>query len=278
MTEAGSRKGVLESFVGIDLETTGIHPGDDRIIEVAAVRVVGGEVADRFESLVDPGCPIPSDVVHLTGITDRDVKGARPIGEVLPLLIEFVGETPVVAHQASFDVAFLSEAAPDGEFGVGSGEVYDTLALSRALIPRLPNHRLTTVASFFDIDSGRAHRAGDDALTVARVLMKLLQVLDEVGPSILEKMSGLADPMTSKLIRAARARAVGRLEPSALPDFGPKSGSSSATTTLGGRTSRGSLTKRGWGSTRPSLRRCSRRAARSPGSSPATSPGRSSSR
>lgn len=211
--------------VGIDVETTGVDPRTDSIIEIGAVRLVRGEVGDTFSSLVDPGRDIPPDVVYLTGITDEDVRGAPGIDEVLPRLVEFIGDDPIVAHQASFDLTFLNTAAANRpELLVGRGGSFDTLALSRALIPRLPSHRLAALVRFFDIPHERAHRAPDDALAVAVLYGKLLDVLDQVGSAILARMAALADGETRKLISAASERSDGRLDPFALPDHGLREG------------------------------------------------------
>jgi DNA polymerase III epsilon subunit family exonuclease len=211
------------SFIGLDLETTGIDPAEDRIIEVGAVRVVDGTVDEVMSAFVDPGREIPSDVVYLTGITDEDVAGAPPIEEILPRLIEFVGGDPLVAHSASFDTAFLSAAAAGrADLELRGATVFDTLKLSRALVPRLPSHRLASLVAFFDLTHERAHRAGDDALAVSMLFLSLLGVLDQIGSAILGRMAALADPATLTLIDAARERSEGRLDPFALPDHGGK--------------------------------------------------------
>jgi len=211
------------SFVGLDLETTGVDSREDRIIEIGAVRIVDGEVDETLSAFVDPGRQIPSDVVYLTGITDEDVAGAPPIEDVLPRLIEFVRDDPIVAHSASFDTAFLAAAAAGrDDLALGERAVFDTLALSRALIPRLGSHRLGSLVTFFDLTHERAHRAGDDAHAVAMLFLKLLSTLDQVGSAILARMSALADPAIRVLIDAARERSEGRLDPFALPDHGEK--------------------------------------------------------
>ena len=223
MRGEGVRKGTPRSFVSVDLETTGVDAKVDRIIEIGAVRVVDGEVRGSFSSLVNPGCEIPPDVVYLTGIRSADVATAPPIGDVLPRLVEFVGDDPVVAHNASFDIGFLGAAAagrPD--LLVGRGGVIDTLTLSRAILPRLSNHRLPTLAAFFDYPVERSHRAGDDAAAAAAVLLGLLALLDRVGSAILTRMAGLADAGTRPIIEAARERTEGRIDPFALPDHGAK--------------------------------------------------------
>lgn len=213
------------AYVGVDLETTGVDHRSDAIIEIGAVRIVDGEVDGTFSTFVDPGREIPSDVVYLTGISDDDVRGAPSIDDVLPDLVEFLGESPLVAHQASFDVNFLNAAAANRpEFLVGGAGVFDTLALSRALIPRLPSHRLAALVRFFDIEHERAHRAGDDALAVALLFGKLLRLLDETGSAVLSRMATLADSQVLKLVEAAKEHTEGRLDPFALPDHGLREG------------------------------------------------------
>jgi len=221
--ERRAGEGRLRSFVAVDLETTGLEPSADRIIEVGAVRVEGGVVRDRFSSLVNPGCQIPPDVTFLTGIADADVADAPTIEDVLPKVIEFIGGDPVVAHSAPFDLGFLNAAAA-GRPGLlaGRGGVIDTLALSRAVLPRLPNHRLPTLAVFFDHAVERSHRAADDAEAAAAVLLGLLGLLDRTGSAVLATMAALADAGLRPLIEAARERTEGRLDPFALPDHGEK--------------------------------------------------------
>jgi len=222
MTGTGSAS-YPRTFVGLDLETTGVDSSVDRIIEIGAVRIVDGEVDDTFAAFVNPGCPIPSDIVHLTGITDDDVAGAPSIEDVLPRIVEFIGDSPIVAHHAPFDTGFLNKAA-DGraELLVGRGGVFDTLPLTRALLPRLPNHRLVTAARFFDISTGRSHRATDDARAVSDLFLSLLGVLDQIGASVLERMYRLADTATRTLIEAARERTEAKTDPLAVPDHGEK--------------------------------------------------------
>ena len=224
MTEAGSAS-YPRTFVGLDLETTGVDSRTDRIIEIGAVRIVDGEVDDTFEALVNPGCPIPSDIVHLTGISDADVAGAPSIDDVLPRIVEFIGDSPIVAHHAPFDTGFLNKAAAGrAELLVGRGGIFDTLPLTRALLPRLPNHRLVTAARFFDIPTGRSHRATDDARAVSGLFLSLLGVLDQIGASVLERMYRLADKASKTLIEAARERSEAKRDPLAVPDHGEKEG------------------------------------------------------
>ena len=209
--------------MAVDLETTGVDASVDRIIEVGAVRFADGEIVGRFEALVDPGCEIPSDVTYLTGIADADVRGAPPIGEVLPRLVEFVAGDPVVAHSAAFDMDFLNTAAAGRPaLLVGRGGVIDTLALSRAVLPRLSNHRLGTLAAFFDHSMERSHRAADDAVAAGAVLLGLVGLLERTGSAVLARMAAFADSGLRPLIEGARESTEGKLVPFALPDHGAK--------------------------------------------------------
>ncbi|MBD3347868.1 MAG: DEAD/DEAH box helicase, partial [Candidatus Eisenbacteria bacterium] len=215
--------GYPESYVSIDLETTGVDHTRDAIMEIGAVRFDRGEVVDSFSTFVDPGREIPSDIVYLTGIRDEDVRGAPSIGDVLPDLVAFLGDLPLVAHSAPFDLNFLRAAAGESpEYEFGGGGVYDTLALSRALVPRLPSHRLQALVRFLDVEGGQAHRAGDDALAAGLVFDRLLGLMGETGSAVLGRLASLAPPELAGLFRAAAERTKDRLDPFALPDHGEK--------------------------------------------------------
>jgi len=227
-----SARGYPTTFVSIDLETTGLDAGSDRIMEIGAVRVTEGIVEASYTSLVDPGMSVPSDISYLTGITDDDLKDAPDIDTALAETLDFCGDAPLVAQNATFDLAFLAAAADNRpEMLVGRHGVFDTLPLARALVPRMRSHRLAALAAFFGVEMGRAHRALDDAEATATVFLRLLDVLDQVGPAILSRMSAMADPQVRLLVDAARLRADGSandlliaetaaLEPFAVPDHG----------------------------------------------------------
>ncbi len=225
MTAAPGSAEYPRTFIGLDLETTGVDSSIDRIIEIGATRITDGEVVDTFEAFVDPGISIPPDVVYLTGITDRDVSGAPRVEDVLPDLIRYLGDDPLVAHSAGFDLAFLAAAAKgDPDLLAGRGGVFDTLGISRALLPRLPSHRLAKLVEFFGITHEHAHRAGDDARAVAFLFIELLGVLDQIGSAIVGRMLRLASPEIAKLLEVAKERSEGRLDPFALPDHGERAG------------------------------------------------------
>ncbi len=164
-------------FIAFDLETTGLSPDFNRIVEVGAVRFrADGMKLDRMDQLVDPRCTIPTDVTQIHGITDKMARGQPPIEDVLPEFVKFLGhsETILLAHNASFDVGFLSAAFSRCNADLPEHPVIDTLALSRRTLPRLRNHRLETVARHLRIADSTEHRALGDALVVMSAFLKLL--------------------------------------------------------------------------------------------------------
>ena len=164
-------------FVAFDLETTGLHSTFCQIVEVGAVRFrVDGTEVDRMEQLVDPGSRIPRDVTGIHGITDAMVHGKPPIKDVLPKFVQFLGssDTILMAHNASFDIGFLSIAMSRCETALPASPVLDTLKLSRWRLPRLRNHRLETVARHLRISDSTEHRALGDALVVQSTFLHLI--------------------------------------------------------------------------------------------------------
>lgn len=170
-------------FTVFDLETTGLHRIDDRIIELAAIRLsVAGEIS-RMESLVNPGFPIPAKSTEITGITDEDVAGAPREAEVLRAFAEFSRGSVLVAHNIEFDAAFVSNGAERHGIEVDVVKLLDTLEMSRGkpgkagLIPRneVANFKLTTLTQSLGIRHSDAHRAMSDVEATALLLDCLLK-------------------------------------------------------------------------------------------------------
>ena len=157
----------------IDFETTGATPAHgSRATEVAICLLEGGRIVDRFASLMNAGVYIPSFITQLTGITNEMVAAAPPADAVMREAAAFVGSRPMVAHNAAFDRQFWrSELAHCGL--EATNEFACTLLLSRRLYPDAPNHKLGTLAQWFDLPvSGRAHRALADAEVAAHLLAR----------------------------------------------------------------------------------------------------------
>lgn len=180
-------------FVAVDVETTSLSPLTGEVIELGAARFVGGRADGRFQSLVRPRGAVPPDVATLTGIELQSLEAAPPLEEVMPSFLDFVGELPLVAHNASFDRGFLRAAARTAG-GRLENSVVDTLALARLLLPDLRNYRLPDVATAFSIPSERHHRADADAEVAGRVALSLAGRLAPAGALTFGGASGRETP------------------------------------------------------------------------------------
>jgi len=171
-------------LVVVDVETTGWLDEAAGITEIGAVRLRAGAPAAEFSALVNPGTPIPPDITCLTGITDAMVARAPAIGEVLPGFLDFARGGIMVAHNAPFDIGFLTAACLDCGVPWPPSVVVDTAVLSRLVLDadEVPDHRLATLADHFGAGNGSCHRALADARTTAGVLAGLLRLLASRGP------------------------------------------------------------------------------------------------
>ncbi|ATW24579.1 exonuclease domain-containing protein [Candidatus Formimonas warabiya] len=174
-------RSLCNDFVVLDFETTGLSATDDKIIEIAAVRYINYEEIDSFTTLVNPGIPIPAGATEVNHITDEMVRHAPRIGDVLPDLIKFIGESIIIAHNASFDMGFFKwNAAQSG--GEISNPVIDTLSVSRKMFPELHNHKLGTVVEHLGISINNAHRALNDAKATGQIMIHCLRTLEREHP------------------------------------------------------------------------------------------------
>jgi len=171
---------VDDGFVALDRETTGLTPLKDKITEIGAVKVKGGEIIGEFSTLVNPGIRIPDFIVSLTGITNDMVKDAPTIDRALEDFLEFAGEMPIVAHNASFDMGFIKHNAELLGKHVNN-PVVDTLQLSRSMFPQLAKHKLNIVAKHLGVRLENHHRAVDDSRAAACIFMKCLEILKDRG-------------------------------------------------------------------------------------------------
>lgn len=183
----------LRSFVAIDVETTGADPLLDRIIEIGAVRFEDGKETAALSQLIDPGCPIPLRIQNLTGILPKMVAGKPTFADVTPALRELMGDLPLVAHNAQFDIGFLRAAL--GRVGVGlANPVFDTAELSRVALPLAKNHRLATLVRQMGVALERHHRAEDDARACGFVFAGLLRRIERMDPGLLRFICGIGEP------------------------------------------------------------------------------------
>jgi DNA polymerase-3 subunit epsilon len=152
----------IDNYIVIDLETTGLDPSYDEIIEFAAVRVENGAIVSEFQSLVKPPYPIDSFITELTGITNEMLSTAPSVDTVLPNFLDYVGQSTVVAHNANFDVNFLYDACSFRK--PFSNDFIDTMRLSRRLFRQERHHRLGDLTDRFGIVGDIEHRALSDVL------------------------------------------------------------------------------------------------------------------
>jgi DNA polymerase III epsilon subunit family exonuclease len=169
-------------FVVLDLETTGAKAPPSRVIEIGAYRVRDGEIQDQFHSLVNPQMPIPRFVAMLTGISDEMVGKAPKFSEVADDLMRFIGMSVIVAHNSQFDMGFLNYeiAKIYGEYRLSNPSLC-TVQLARGVITGIDNHKLKTVADYYSVELINHHRAAEDALATAHILIRLLKELKEIG-------------------------------------------------------------------------------------------------
>ena len=168
------------TYCVLDLETTGLSFRTEKITEVGIMKVKDGEVIDEFECFVNPEKPIPQKVVEVTNITDDMVKDAETIDKVMPKILEFVGDSVLVAHNADFDIGFLKYNAK--QLGLSLENTYiDTLRLAKSLFPEYKKYKLGMIAENLGITVEVAHRALDDVDTTVKVFRKMLEMLEEKG-------------------------------------------------------------------------------------------------
>ena len=184
------------TYCVLDLETTGFSFRTEKITEVGIMKVKNGEVIDEFSCFVNPEKPIPQRVVEVTNITDEMVKDAETIDKVMPKIIEFVGDSVLVAHNADFDIGFLKYNA--NQLGLSLENTYlDTLRLAKDLFPDYKKYKLGKIAENLGIKVEVAHRALDDVDTTVKVLNVMLNMLKEKGVETLDditkKIAGEAD-------------------------------------------------------------------------------------
>lgn len=184
-------------FVAFDLETTGVNPVTDMIVEIGAVKFEGARPVEGYGTLVNPGCSIPPEASAVNGISDDMVRGKPLVQDVLADFAEFCGDLPLVAHNAPFDYKFLLSDIELHRAKAPRGLVLDTLPLARRIFPGLPNYKLWTLVRHFKFPSGTFHRAEEDSSYCGLLFAKIIETLELRGEDATEKklaaMSGKAE-------------------------------------------------------------------------------------
>ncbi|NLC42948.1 MAG: PolC-type DNA polymerase III [Clostridiales bacterium] len=177
-----------QSYVVLDIETTGLDSVNNEIIEIGAVKIKDRKVIDSFQSFVRPERAVPGNITELTGITQDMVVNAPSIEKVLPDFLTFCNNAVLVAHNAPFDLGFLREKGRCLDLTFNQ-PVLDTLSLSRELLGNLKRFKLNVVAEYLGIQLKNHHRANDDAEATAGIMLKLFEMLEEQGANNLDEIN-----------------------------------------------------------------------------------------
>ena len=156
-----------ENYIALDIETTGLNPAQEQILELAAVRMENGQAVDRFSQLINPGKRIPPFITELTGIRDEMVEHAPNIHKALPEFLDFLGDNLLLGHNTAFDLRFIRYNSMVVMKHRVMNPYMDTLRISRLLFPDLPDHKLTTLIHAFQVGETVEHRALSDAIQTA---------------------------------------------------------------------------------------------------------------
>jgi DNA polymerase-3 subunit alpha (Gram-positive type) len=181
---------IADNFVVFDLETTGLSAKNDMITEIGAIRIVNGKVTESFSQLINPEIPIPYKITEITGITNEMVAGMPTIKDVIHKFKDFIKDSILVAHNATFDIGFIREKMKIFNLSV-ENPVLDTLELSRAMFPGLKSHKLNVVAKHLDVRLVNHHRAVDDATATGDILLKSLDILKDKNINTLKQINSL---------------------------------------------------------------------------------------
>ena len=205
-----------QGIVAFDLETTGLSPLFDEIIEIGGVKISPDGTTSNFQKLVHPGIPISPTNTLIHGITDATVAEAPPLEETLPQFLYFIGNASLIAHNAKFDTGFIVRALHRQGLPLIDNPVYCSLSLAKGIFRESPNNRLDTLAKLLSIPTSKHHRAWNDASTCLQLAFIALRQLKEHAPIHLDKsligrltdyrhiesiprhLSGLTDLVTKK--------------------------------------------------------------------------------
>lgn len=174
---------MLEAYVVVDLEMTGLQAKTERILEIGAVKVERGILTERFQTFVDPHRILSPRITALTGITQDMVAGAPEAVEALHDFLGFAGELPLVGHNILFDYSFLKQCAVNHKLPL-EREAVDTLKIARVCLPDLESRRLESLCRFYKIAEGQEHRALADAWMTAQLFERLQTEFGESHPEL----------------------------------------------------------------------------------------------
>jgi DNA polymerase III subunit alpha, Gram-positive type len=187
-----------EPYIVLDIETTGLSKHANKITEIAAVKISGNKINSKFQTLINPKIKISPFITSLTGIDNQMVKDSPPIEEVMPRLVNFLENHPIVAHCASFDHGFISHNAQRYLSKELINQKICTRKLSRRLIPELKSYKLSSICGHFKITNASAHRAMPDVEVTNKIFDNLLDLMKKRGVNTLDRIINFQDSKISK--------------------------------------------------------------------------------
>lgn len=183
---------LLDQFVAIDVETTGLKPRQQRVIEIALIRYKSGVEIERYESLLNPDRNIPTYIVNLTSITNTHVEEAPRFHEIAERVIEFIGDAMVVGHNVSFDLSFINAELSRADRPELINERLDTMGMSMKLLSGLRKPNLDRVAAQVGLRPRKIHRAGGDAELTAEVAIRLVEEAVRQGITSIDQLKAVS--------------------------------------------------------------------------------------
>ncbi len=166
---------MIEKFVALDVETSGLSPARDKIIEIGMAKAEHGNIVSRYSALINPRVVLDPRICELTGITQDMLKDRPVIGDVIGDILDFIGDLPILGHNVIFDYSFIKKAAVDVRLDFEKQGI-DTLKIARRLFPDIPHKGLEYLCGYFHIDMGRAHRAYDDAVSAMQLYCRMSEL------------------------------------------------------------------------------------------------------
>lgn len=183
-----------QTYIALDLETTGFNAVEDQVIEIAAVKFTDGKVVETFDTLINPEIPVPSMITHITGLKNEDLVNAPHFEQIKDKLIEFIGPHPIVGHNISFDVTFLNQK------GLNLiNPLYDTVQLAGILMPGLASYSLDTLTRILKITHTKKHRAMSDTMACMELFFMLEERISQIDPDTFKQIENVLGRSTWSL-------------------------------------------------------------------------------
>lgn len=169
---------IPNKYIAFDIETTGLDPMYDEIIEIGAIKIENGKEIETFNTLIKPEYEIDEFITELTGITNEMLKNAPLIDEVLPKFMTFIKDSIILGHNVNFDINFIYDNLINEDMHPITNDFVDTLRLSRRLLPKLKHHRLSDLANYYKIDTTGSHRSLKDVRITIEIFKKLEELVE----------------------------------------------------------------------------------------------------